>query len=121
MKSVWKWPLVGGGAFLGVFILALPFVGGLGRASCGLLGRGGFGSGMMGGGYPMMGFGILPMLGMMLVPPAVVVLGVVGVAVFLRSSKTATPPAALVAATCANCGQTVKTDWVACPHCGQKQ
>jgi hypothetical protein len=122
MKNGWKWLLIGGGAFILVFALALPFVGGMTWANCGRLGSGGFGPGMMGGGYSMMGFGFLPMIGMVLVPLAVVALVVVGAVALLRSGRP-TPtaaPAAPVAPVCANCGQALQTGWLACPHCGQK-
>ena len=123
MKNGWKWLLLGGGVFILVFGLALPFVGGMNWANCGRLGYGGFGPGMMGGGYPMMGFGFLAMLGMVVVPLAVLALGVVGIAALLRSGNTSTAPVAPAAPAvpaCTNCGQVVQTGWVACPHCGQK-
>jgi hypothetical protein len=122
MKNGWKWLMLGGGAFILVFLLALPFVGGLNWANCGRLGYGGFGPGMMGGGYSMMGFGFLPMVGMVLVPLALVTLGVVGVVALLRSGRPTPSMARKTSAVsaCANCGQAVQTGWVACPHCGQK-
>ncbi len=130
MKSVWKWLLVGGGAFVLVFVLALPFLGGWGWGGCsgaarggfgpGMMGYGGFGPTMMGGGYNMMGLGFLGMFGMVLVPLAVLALGVVGIVALLRSSQVTPPSVAPAAPTCANCGQPVQTGWVACPHCGQK-
>jgi hypothetical protein len=136
MKSVWKLLLVGVGAFILVFVLAMPVLAGLGWGGCGLAGPSGFGPGMMGyggygwnmmgGGVPMMGFGFLGMFTMLLVPLAVVVLGVVGIAALVRSLRANLPAAAPVAAVapavlaCTNCGKSVESGWIACPHCGQK-
>ena len=115
MKTEWKWLPIAIGVFFLVFFIALPFFSG----SSSMMGGGGFGWGMMGGGYPMMGFGWLMMGAVFLVPLLLIVLIVAVVLSLQRNAQgnTATPAANV---TCLHCGKAVQKEWVACPHCGKK-
>jgi hypothetical protein len=70
-----------------------------------------FGGGMMGGGWPLMG------LGMLWWPVGVVALGAVWLA---RGQAGPTAPPATGAAPCSHCGRLLHAGWVACPFCGEK-
>ena len=87
--------------------------------------------GMMGE-YGMMGrgFGFMNPLGwfgmglMWLLPLALLVLTILGIAVLSKSlfgaekpAPTAIPPVNLRA--CPNCGKSIQADWNNCPYCGQ--
>jgi hypothetical protein len=81
-------------------------------------GWGMMGPGMMGGGFGS--FGWLGMIFMWLIPIALLVLAVLGIAWLVRSlgrSNTPTPIAARRA--CPNCQRPTQADWRLCPHCGQ--
>jgi hypothetical protein len=119
MKTVWKWALIGIGVFLLVFLLATPFFTGIcGRAGS-MMAGGWSGWTMMGGGYPMMGFGFLMMVAVVLGPLLLIALVAVAVLALQRNTRSncETPT---IPVTCPHCGKTVQKEWVACPHCGQK-
>jgi DNA-directed RNA polymerase subunit RPC12/RpoP len=119
MKTGWKWVLIGIAVFLLAFLFALPFFTGIcGRAGS-MMGGGWSGWNMMGGGYPMMGFGSLMMVTIVLAPLLLIALVAAAVIALQRNSRsTSETPTAPIA--CPHCGKTVQKEWVACPHCGQK-
>lgn len=81
------------------------------------------GWGMMGPGMMGWGFGPFGWLGvilMWLLPIALLVLAVLGIAWLIRSLGRANTPTSIAAAqTCPNCHRPTQADWRLCPHCGQ--
>jgi DNA-directed RNA polymerase subunit RPC12/RpoP len=119
MKSVWKWVLIGVAVFLSVFLLALPLFTGICGKAGSMMGGGWSGWGMMGGGYPMMGFGFWMMAGVFLVPLLLIAL-VAGLVISLQRNARSNTETSAPGINCPHCGKMVQKDWVACPHCGKK-
>lgn len=76
------------------------------------------GPGMMGRGFGS--FGWLGLIFMWLLPIALLVLTVLGMAWLIRSLGRANTPTSITAVqTCPNCRRPTQADWRLCPHCGQ--
>ncbi len=87
-------------------------------------GAGWTGTGMMGPGHMMGGWG-MPFfgLGMMLWPLLIVGLVVIGTVWLVRNLRQPVPapaPPASVSQACADCGNPLQPGWKACPDCGEK-
>jgi hypothetical protein len=146
MTKVWKWIL---GIVLGLIVVSVlvgigfALVGGFHAARVGLTYSRGWneqGPGMMPFGYGlhMRGPGIVSRVGffpfggiiggiVFLAFLALVILGIIWLAKYLRSPKAAvqTPASTQASAsvemsTCKNCGKPIQTDWRNCPYCGKK-
>lgn len=122
MRNIWKYLLVGFGVFVLVFFIALPFFGGGWVGTC-FAGRGMMGGyrGMMGGYGFMNPFGFFGMVLMWLIPLAILVLIVLGIAGLFKGwniANRSNPGGGTPARMCQNCSKAAQPDWTTCPYCG---